>query len=131
MPKRFHIDRESAVPVYVQLGEQIRLLIHRGVLARGEPMPTVRSLAVELSINANTVARVYRELQSEGLLRLERGIGTFVDRPVDSPTLAASEFEQIVAQAGELVARCHRAGLRRRELIQLIDSTWKEHKDEG
>ena len=71
MPQRFSIDRTRPTPVYVQLQEQIRLLVHRGVLEPGDLMPTVRSLAVELGVNANTVTRVYRELQSQGVLRQE------------------------------------------------------------
>ena len=76
----FHveIEKHSAVPIYAQLQEQIRLLIRRGALRPGDAMPSVRTLAVDLEINANTVARVYRDLQHEGLLRLERGVGTFI-----------------------------------------------------
>lgn len=131
MPRRFRIDRASPRPVYVQLGEQIRLLIHRGVLARGDAMPTVRALAVELGINANTVARVYRELQQQGWLRLERGVGTFVDAPKDGGTLAEHDFEAIVEQARALVGRSSEAGLSPRELAQLIDGIWKEAQNEG
>mgnify|MGYP002681587656 CR=1 FL=1 len=72
------IDKSSGVPIHLQLAERIRLLIREGALKAGEALPTVRSLAVELEINANTVARVYRDLQTDGLLRLERGVGTFV-----------------------------------------------------
>ncbi len=130
MPTRFRIDRTGAIPVYVQLGEQIRLLIHRGVLKRGDPMPTVRALAVELGINANTVTRVYRELQQEGLLRLDRGIGTFVDRATDASTLARRDFQRISKRAKSLVTLCRESGLTLRELSQLIDNTWKETLDE-
>ena len=69
MPSRFQIDRSNPRPVYVQLCEQIRLLIHRGVLREGDAMPTVRGLAVELGINANTVTRVYRDLQAQGAVQ--------------------------------------------------------------
>lgn len=131
MPTRFQIDRRSATPVYVQLSEQIRLLIHRGVLARGDAMPTVRALAVALGVNANTVARVYRELQAQGLLRLERGLGTFVDTPTDASTVAAADFDHITANAQELVDLCRRSGLTLRELTQLIASSWKETQHEG
>ncbi len=131
MPSRFKIDRRNAVPVYVQLGEQIRLLIHRGMLARGDAMPTVRALAVELGINANTVSRVYRDLQSEGLLRLERGIGTFVDRPADTSTLAEKDFDLIARSVRDLVTLGRRGGLTLSELTQLLGSTWKETSDEG
>ncbi len=81
------IDKRSGIPVYVQFGEQIRLHIKRGFLKVGDALPTVRSLAVELGINANTVARVFRDLQTEGVLRLERGVGSFVAETADLPVL--------------------------------------------
>jgi GntR family transcriptional regulator len=126
VPSRFYIDRASALPVYVQLAEQIRLLIHRGALAQGDPLPTARELAVALGVNANTVARVYRDLQQQGLLRLERGLGTFVDRPRSTPTLEDRDYQRIVKRAKELVALWRDAGLTARELSQLIEGIWKE-----
>lgn len=130
MPKRFRIDRASALPVYVQLAEQIRLLVHRGALERGDPMPTARALAVELGVNANTVTRVYRDLQREGLLRLERGVGTFVDQPRSTPTLGSRDYQRIEKRARELVTLCREAGLTVRELCQLVEGTWKEVENE-
>jgi GntR family transcriptional regulator len=131
VPGRFQIDRTSALPVYVQLAEQIRLLIHRGALAPGDPLPTVRALAVELSINANTVTRVYRDLQQQGLLRLERGVGTFVDRPRSAPTLGEKDYQRIARRARELAIQSREAGLTLRELSQLVERTWKEVESEG
>ena len=72
------INKTNGIPLYIQLEEQIRLLMHRGELKPGDLMPTVRSLAVELEINSNTVSRVYRDLQNEGLLTLKRGVGTSI-----------------------------------------------------
>lgn len=126
MPSRFEIDRASAAPVYVQLQEQIRLLVHRGALKPGDAMPTVRALAVELGINANTVTRVYRQLQDQGLLRLERGVGTFVAQPEDAPSIAERDYQRIARRARELVDLSRSVGLTSRELTQLIGSTWKE-----
>jgi GntR family transcriptional regulator len=131
VPARFQIDRTSALPVYVQLAEQIRLLIHRGALAPGDPLPTVRALAVELGINANTVTRVYRDLQQQGLLRLERGVGTFVDRPRSAPTLGEKDYQRIARRARELAVQSREAGLTLRELSQLVERTWKEVESEG
>jgi GntR family transcriptional regulator len=131
VPGRFHIDRASALPVYVQLAEQIRLLVHRGALAQGDPMPTARELAVALGINANTVTRVYRDLQQQGLLRLERGVGTFVNWPRDAPTLGDRDYQRIARHARELVALCRQAGLTARELSQLMEGAWKEVDREG
>jgi GntR family transcriptional regulator len=126
MLSHFKIDRAGATPVYVQLQEQIRLLVHRGVLTPGDAMPTVRALAVELGINANTVARVYRELQHQGVLRLERGVGTFVATPENTAPISEHDYERIARKAQALVHLGREAGLTVRELTQLISSTWKE-----
>jgi GntR family transcriptional regulator len=131
VPDRFQIDRASPLPVYVQLAEQIRLLIHRGALGPGAPLPTVRELAVALGINANTVTRVYRELQQEGLLRLERGLGTFVQPQQRESTLADRDYQRIVKRTRELVALCRDSGLTAREVAQLVDGVWKEVDREG
>ena len=131
MPGRFTIDRTSPLPVYVQLAEQIRLLVRRGALSAGDPLPTVRELAVSLGINANTVTRVYRDLQQEGLLRLERGLGTFVQRQPREPTLVDRDYQRIVKRTRELVELCREAGLTARELAQLVDGLWKEVDREG
>ncbi len=121
------IEKGSAVPIYAQLSEQIRLLIRRRALAHGDSMPTVRSLAVELGINANTVARVYRDLQREGLLRLERGVGTFVAESGESRSVGEGDFRSITAKACELIDLGRRAGLRVGELTQLVETLWKEN----
>ncbi len=121
------IEKSSAVPIYAQLSEQIRLLIRRRALAPGDSMPTVRSLAVELEINANTVARVYRDLQREGLLRLERGVGTFVAESGEGRAVGEGDFRSISAKASELIDLGRRAGLRVGELTQLVETLWKEN----
>ncbi len=132
MPERFQIDRASPLPVYVQLAEQIRLLIHRGALGPGDPLPTVRELAVSLGLNANTVTRVYRDLQQEGLLRLERGLGTSVaPQQQREPTLANRDYQRIVKRTRELVVLCRESGLTARELAQLVEGIWKEVDREG
>jgi GntR family transcriptional regulator len=132
VPERFKVDRASPLPVYVQLAEQIRLLIHRRALAPGDPLPTVRELAVALGLNANTVTRVYRDLQQEGLLRLERGLGTSVaPQQRETTTLADRDYQRIVKRTRELVALCRDSGLTARELAQLVDGVWKEMDREG
>ena len=122
-----NIEKGSAVPIYAQLSEQIRLLVRRGALVPGDSMPTVRSLAVELGINANTVARVYRDLQREGLLRLERGVGTFVAESDERRAVAEKDFQSITAKAAELIELGRNAGLRLGELAQLVETLWKEN----
>jgi GntR family transcriptional regulator len=126
MELRIEIEKRSAVPIYAQLRDQIRLLVLRGALAPGDSMPTVRALAVDLGVNANTVARVYRDLQTEGVLRLERGVGTFVADRRQDRVLGEGDFEAIAGKAAELVELSRRAGLRAGEVTQLIDNLWKE-----
>jgi GntR family transcriptional regulator len=72
------IDSRDATPIYAQLDRALRAAIATGRLKVGEQLPTVRQLAVELSVNANTVARVYTELERAGVLETRRGVGSFV-----------------------------------------------------
>ena len=76
---QFHeVDPGGAAPVYVQLREQILHAMSRGQIKPGDQLPTVREVAVRLTINPNTVNRAYAELEREGLLETRRGRGTFV-----------------------------------------------------
>ncbi|HKR83248.1 MAG TPA: GntR family transcriptional regulator [Terriglobales bacterium] len=75
---RFRLDLHSGVPVYRQIIDQVRGGIASGSLRVGDQLPTVRQLAVDLSINPNTVARAYRELELGGVLETHQGTGTFI-----------------------------------------------------
>lgn len=77
----FNIDVTSRTPIYRQLGEQIRLAIARGRLQPNARLPSVRDLSRRLVINPNTVARVYTELERDGLLVTRHGLGVFVAQP--------------------------------------------------
>jgi GntR family transcriptional regulator len=74
----FKIDAAHPTPLYHQLERAIRFAIATGKLALGDQLPTVRQLAVDLRINANTVAKVYAELERVGVVEARRGVGTFV-----------------------------------------------------
>lgn len=90
------VDPKSSVPLYVQVKEQMRMAVATGALQVGDQLPTVRDLATHLRINPNTVARVYRELQAEGLLTSRQGSGTFVARGAE--TLGQQEGKHQVAE---------------------------------
>ncbi len=70
--------QNNGVPIYVQLRQQILALIGRGALKPGAQMPTMRQVAVALKIDLNTVQRAYAELERDGVLSKQRGVGTFV-----------------------------------------------------
>jgi GntR family transcriptional regulator len=74
----FVIDQADRTPVYAQLERGILSAIASGRLAVGDQLPTVRQLAVELRVNANTVAKVYTFLERAGVLETRRGVGTFI-----------------------------------------------------
>jgi GntR family transcriptional regulator len=72
------IDPRDRTPIYAQLDLGLRAAIASGRLAAGDQLPTVRQLAVDLRVNANTVARVYAELERAGVIETRRGVGSFV-----------------------------------------------------
>jgi GntR family transcriptional regulator len=78
MSQIFSLSPSHPMPLYAQLTRAIQFAIATGRLKIGDQLPTVRQLAVELRVNANTVAKVYAELERAGVLETRRGVGTFV-----------------------------------------------------
>ena len=114
---RFHLDLHSGVPVYRQIMDQVRGGIASGSLSVGDQLPTVRQLAVDLSINPNTVARAYRELELGGVLETHQGTGTFIGaqkiRGGDQERL-----RQLSQMAADFVARAGAIGFTVEDLIE-------------
>ena len=72
------VDPHDSTPIYAQLDRGVRAAIATGRLRPGDQLPTVRQLAVDLQVNANTVARVYAELERSGVIETKRGVGSFI-----------------------------------------------------
>jgi GntR family transcriptional regulator len=77
-PSLLSIDARDPTPLYAQLERGLRAAIATNRLRPGDQLPTVRQLAVELQVNANTVARVYAELERSGVIETKRGVGSFI-----------------------------------------------------
>lgn len=77
-PPRFRLDASTGVPFYRQIIDQVLLGVADGRLRPGEQLPTVRQLAVDLSVNLNTVAKAYREMEIRGIVQTQQGTGTFL-----------------------------------------------------
>jgi GntR family transcriptional regulator len=109
-PGSFRLDAASGVPFYRQVIDQILAGIATGTLKPGDRIPTVRSLAVDLAVNPNTIARAYKELEIRGVLATQQGTGTFVaDREVSVDEV---ERRRLVDQLlDEFLARAARQGL--------------------
>jgi GntR family transcriptional regulator len=110
MPVRFQLDTASGVPFYRQVIDQVLAGIATGALAKGERLPTVRALAVDLAVNLNTVARAYKELEIRGVLATQQGSGTFV--ATESVSIGEVERQRRLAQLlDEFLARAAAQGL--------------------
>jgi GntR family transcriptional regulator len=110
------LDLASGVPAYRQIIDRVLGAIAAGMLQGGDQLPTVRQLAVDLSINPNTVVRAYRELEIRGVLTTQQGIGTFVTtKPV--PIDEAVRQRQLDHLIGDLLARAGAAGLTADEVV--------------
>jgi GntR family transcriptional regulator len=122
------VDPSDPLPLYAQLDRGIRSAIATGRLGPGSQLPTVRQLAVELRINANTVAGVYTDLERAGLLEARRGVGTFVRRELPESALTRRDRErELRALADRLLAEAAAAGYGAEELIKhLVGRTRKE-----
>lgn len=114
-PSGLRVNRESSVPVHVQLKTQIRHLIMTGSLKPGSQVPTVRQLAGFLRINPNTAAKALAELQQDGYLESRSGRGTFVaDRPPAGEGKLARRLERLV---DETLERARRLGYSAEEFL--------------
>jgi GntR family transcriptional regulator len=78
LPAFFTVDSRTGVPLYLQLIEQVKRAVALGTLEAGEQLPTVKALAVNLTLNPNTVARAYRELERDAIIETSPGRGSFV-----------------------------------------------------
>jgi GntR family transcriptional regulator len=115
----FTLDAKSGAPFYKQIILQIEMAIADGRLAQGDRLPTVRSLAVELQINPNTVARAYGQLEIRGILSTQQGTGTFVsDKKIEVTEI---ERERVLAELTRgFVAQAAAYGLGIGELVRSL-----------
>jgi len=115
-----HIERGSSTPVSRQIAEQIAALCAAGSLKAGDRLPSVRQLAQELTVNQNTVLRVYERLAADGLLDMRHGEGTFV-----AGNASRRRFEkqrrQFIDELGLVLRRGLMLGIAPEEVRQLCD----------
>lgn len=114
------IDSASAVPPFEQLRSGIAGLVARGDLPAGTRLDTVRQLAADLGLAANTVAKAYRALEADGVITTAGRRGTFVSsRHLEAPTAAVNEDAAVFARSAR------RAGLSREEATRLLERAWE------
>jgi GntR family transcriptional regulator len=116
------IDTRDATPIYAQLERGFRAAIAAGRLRAGDQLPTVRQLAVELSVNANTVARVYAELERAGVLETRRGVGSFISATPAQARTPREHDRRLRAFVTKTLSEADAAGFTLDELIAELDS---------
>ena len=111
------LDYRDSRPIYEQVVEKFKMLILKGALAQDEKMPSVRNLAMELSINPNTIQRAYATLESQGYIYTVKGKGNFVS---DKATLMKDYQKEISSQLNEVCKQAASAGMGREEFMALV-----------
>ena len=111
----FEINEKSSIPIWLQLKNRFIYLITSGYYKPGDQLPTVHEMAVNLNINYNTVNKVYRSMETSGLIMSKRGRGTFVaENPAfdDEDSLEST----IDAMMGDFIRQCEELGMTREEI---------------
>jgi GntR family transcriptional regulator len=121
------VDPRDRTPIYAQLDRGLRAAIATGRLSTGEQLPTVRQLAVELRINANTVARVYAELERAGVIETRRGIGSFVSATPQQAHPPDHHRRQLRAFVTRVIADAAAAGFS----IDDVAAELRAHRQKG
>jgi GntR family transcriptional regulator len=121
-PAFFSVDPHGGAPIYVQLTEQIKRAIAVGALTQGERLPTVKGLAHDLKLNPNTVARVYRDLEREGIIATAPGRGSFVreNGAVGETRRAATDVAQ--SEIDDAVREARSLGVTHAEVRAITDA---------
>ena len=115
----FELDMRSRKPIYEQLVDKLKELIINEVLKADEQLPSVRTLAQQLTINPNTIQKAYRELENQGFIYSQKGIGSFVNP--SSLSKDEDKIKQIKAEIEKLVLEALYLGVSAAELIKVIN----------
>jgi GntR family transcriptional regulator len=119
------IDPRDSTPIYAQLDRGLRAAIASGRLSPGDQLPTVRQLAVDLRVNANTVARVYTDLERAGILETRRGVGSFIRASAAQARPPDEHLRRLRAFVTRVLADAAAAGFTPDELVEHITSHGK------
>lgn len=121
----FQINFKSGTPVYRQLMEQIKASVASGLLKEGDPLPSIRPLAEQISVNRNTIIKAYMFLESEGVINTLPGKGSFIC--VNPPLFSKKErCEKLKAEVDELIVHAYHLKVSKADLEELLDQEYHE-----
>jgi GntR family transcriptional regulator len=116
------IDPRDPTPIYAQLERGLRAAIATSRLRPGDQLPTVRQLAVELQVNANTVARVYAELERAGVIETKRGVGSFINATPAQARPVREHERRLRAFVTRVLAEADRDGFTVDEVVTALQT---------
>ena len=120
MSHLFRLDPSSGVPFYRQVIDQVLLAIADGRLKPGAQLPTVRQLAVDLSVNLNTVAKAYREMEIRGIVETQQGTGTFIAARTSEGGKSREKKKALAALVDRFVANGEALGIPMADLVDAL-----------
>ena len=109
------IDYQDSRPIYEQIVDRFRVLILKGVLREGDPLPSVRKLSMELSANPNTVQRAYAELERQGFIYSVKDRGNFVR---SSSSLKEVRYRELLGEMEAILMKAEESGISRKALLE-------------
>lgn len=118
-----HIDYQDKRPIYEQVVEKIQTLIVKGAFEKDMKLPSVRNLAIELSINPNTIQRAFAELESNGFIYTVKGRGNFV---ASKENYIDNEREHAVEQVIKALKQAKELGIEKNGINKLVDKCFEE-----
>lgn len=126
----FSLDPKSGVPFYKQVILQIEMAIADGRVTNGDQLPTVRSLAVDLSINPNTVGRAYNELEIRGIVNTQQGTGTFISgKKIEMDEVKREKVLSEISRS--FISKAGSYGFTLKEIIKYLQTLDRAYEEKG
>jgi GntR family transcriptional regulator len=125
---QFRLDRQSGIPAYRQLVDQVRQAVRLGLLRPGDQLPTVRDVVKQIAINPNTVHRAYRDLEQQGLTEGRPGSGTFVKRSLSK---VPAQQPMLQRQLEAWIRAARQAGLGNEAITALVAEAMRSSQGKG
>ena len=122
------LDYKDRRPIYEQVIEKLEELMLLGVLGENEPLPSVRSLAMDLSINPNTIQRAYTELERRGYIYTVKGKGSFV---AENSIMIENRKKELLIQVSEVIDEAIRLGIPDQEIKKMVEIQYEAAKRTG
>ncbi|MCI8511407.1 MAG: GntR family transcriptional regulator [Lachnospiraceae bacterium] len=122
------LDYKDRRPIYEQVTERLSELMLHGILVENEALPSVRSLAMDLSINPNTIQRAYAELERQGYIYTVKGKGSFV---AENSSMRENRKKELLIQVSEIIDEAIRLGITDEEIKKMIEIQYQAANQTG